>query len=163
MHLSMYTAVERGRFATFFLAALPTPTDEIVFCNAGHNPPIVVRDAGVELLEATGLPLGLLNIDEYAEGRCPFGPGDVLVVFSDGVTEAPAGNELYGDDRLVNLVTRLAREGKSSSAIGEAILDDVAAFTRRGNDWDDVTVLVVRRLAGPARQGATSAPPKPIG
>jgi CHASE2 domain-containing sensor protein len=146
MHLSMYSAVERGRFATFFLARLPT-AGEIVFCNAGHNPPILVRAAEVELLEGTGLPLGLLDIDEYGEGRRPFAPGDVLVVFSDGVTEAPAGGELYGDDRLVALVTRLAREGRSSSAIGEAILDDVAAFTRRGNDWDDVTVLVVRRLA----------------
>ncbi|HEX7878395.1 MAG TPA: CHASE2 domain-containing protein [Candidatus Eisenbacteria bacterium] len=145
MHRSMYTAVERGRFATFFLARLARPTGELVFCNAGHNPPILVSARGVELLEATGLPLGLMDIDDYEEGSRPFDPGDVLVVFSDGVTEAPSGSELYGDDRLLDLVTRLADGRRTSSEIGQAILEDVAAFTRRGNDWDDVTVLVVRR------------------
>jgi len=146
MHRSLYTAVERGRFATFFLATLSPSEEELVFCNAGHNPPFLVTADDVVLLEATGLPLGLMDIDDYNEGRQPFRRGDVLVVFSDGVTEAPQGADLYGDERLIALVTGMARRGDSAEQIGNAILSDVAAYTRRGNDWDDVTVLVIRRL-----------------
>lgn len=145
MHGSLYTAIERGRFATFFLARVSPARDEIVYCNAGHNPPLLVDGAGVEPLEATGLPLGLLDIDDYTEGRRPFRPGDALVVFSDGVTEAPNGKEMYGDDRLVDVVTEEVRRGGSAEEIGRAVLRDVMELAGRANDWDDVTVLVVRR------------------
>jgi CHASE2 domain-containing sensor protein len=146
MHESLYQAVEPGHFATFFLAAAAAGNSHIRYCNAGHNPPLLVRPEALELLEATGPPLGMFDGISYVEAEAHFAPGDCLVLYSDGVTEAPAGGVLYGEERLVSLVEKLVRSGVSARAIGEGILADVSAYTRRSNDWDDVTLVVVRRI-----------------
>jgi CHASE2 domain-containing sensor protein len=157
MHRALHRAVEPGLFATFFLGVIDPGRNELSYCNGGHNPPLLWRDGESELLPATGLPLGMVDIDNYGEGTASFRPGDYLVLFSDGVTEAPRGGEFYGEDRLTRLVEDRARAGASAREMGEAILDDVGQFARRGNDWDDVTLLVVRRLeigAGVEHSGA---------
>ena len=78
-----------NRFITFFFCVLNTATGELTFANAGHNPPIVVRASGeAQMLEGGGPVLGILPVAPYSEQRERLGPGDLLVLYSDGVTEA---------------------------------------------------------------------------
>jgi len=145
MHESMFRAVESGRFATFFLAAFPPTGDGFRYCNAGHNPALVARAGGLDKLMASGLPLGMLELSTYEEQARPFAPGDVLVIYSDGVTECPWEDDQYGDERLEALVKRLSAERLGAREIALAIVEDVRAFCHGEMGADDVTILVVRR------------------
>ena len=92
----------QGRFVTLFYGVL-FPDGRLTYCNAGHNPPmLVVRDAGVQRLETGGMVLGLFDGTPFEEDTVTLQPGDFLVVFSDGVSEAlnPTGDE-FGDERLL--------------------------------------------------------------
>jgi len=135
-----------NRFITFFFGILDPLTGELVYVSAGHNPPVLVRaQGGYELLPGGGLILGILPMAKYEESRITIEKGDVLVMFSDGVTEAPNPNdEEYGEDRLANLVAELS--GKSASEIVAAIHTSVAEFTEGAPPADDITVVVTRRL-----------------
>ena len=102
----MNTALVRrgisGRFVTLFFAVL-SPEGRLTYCNAGHNPPMLVgADGEVRRLEVGGIVLGLFEGVDFAEATVDLAPGDFLVVFSDGVSEAmSAAGEEYGDDRLI--------------------------------------------------------------
>jgi serine phosphatase RsbU (regulator of sigma subunit)/CHASE2 domain-containing sensor protein len=146
MHVSLHQAIEPGRFATFFLAALARSSHRMRFCNAGHNPGMLLHDGDVHLLPATGLPLGAIEGAEYEEVEREFSPGDLLVLYSDGITECPSGKEFYGEERLIELLRRFGDPSITSAQIGEAILDNLRAFSAGNLDADDVTLLVARRL-----------------
>jgi phosphoserine phosphatase RsbU/P len=135
-----------NRFITFFFGILDPITGELVYVSAGHNPPVLVRaKGGYELLPGGGLILGILPLAKYQESRITVEKGDVLVMFSDGVTEAPNPNdEEYGEDRLANLVAELS--GKPAAEIVAAIHTSVAEFTEGAPPADDITVVVTRRL-----------------
>ncbi len=109
-----------NRFITFFMTVADPATGELVYTNAGHNPPLLVRAAGgFEELKGGGMILGILPLAKYQESRAEFQPGDVLVMFSDGVTEAadPRGEE-FGEQRLADLVASL--RGRPSAEIVKA-------------------------------------------
>ncbi len=135
-----------NRFITFFFGILDPATGELAYVSAGHNPPVLVRaKGGYELLPGGGLILGIMPIAKYQESRVTLEKGDVLVMFSDGVTEAPNPNdEEYGEERLANLVAELS--GKPASEIVAAIHTSVAEFTEGAPPADDITVVVTRRL-----------------
>lgn len=151
MHASLHSATEPGRFATFFLA-LFDESGAFRYCNAGHNPPLLIRGGEVRPLAATGLPLAMLEVSHYEEEHSRFDPGDVLVLYSDGIVEAEregrgrdAGRkELYGDDRLRATALGAARPGRTARETVEDILADVRGFTRGDLAADDVTLVVVR-------------------
>jgi serine phosphatase RsbU (regulator of sigma subunit)/pSer/pThr/pTyr-binding forkhead associated (FHA) protein len=134
-----------NRFVTLFYAELDPQTGSLSFINAGHNPPLIVHHAGtVENLAAGGLPLGIRPNAEYREGRTQLHPSDVLVIYSDGVSEAtsPQGEE-FGTDRLYEVVAR----NLDASAAGirdriEAALTKWAQGTPAG---DDITLVIVKR------------------
>ena len=135
-----------NRFITFFMTVVDPATGELVFTNAGHNPPLLVRAAGgVEELKGGGMILGILPLAKYQESRAKFEPGDVLVLFSDGVTEAASpGGEEFGEQRLAELVASL--HGRPSAEIVEAVHAAVAAYTEGAPAADDITVVVARRV-----------------
>lgn len=145
VHASLTRAATRGKFATFFMALLPRTGGELVFCSAGHNPMLLVHDGQLELLGATGLPLAMIEGAPYSEERREFRPGDTLVLYSDGIPEAPKGKEFYGDERLQALVRERAAAGEGAETIGRALLADVTAYAGAGLAADDVTIVVVRR------------------
>jgi CHASE2 domain-containing sensor protein len=150
MHGSLYRAIESGRFATFFLATFaPGVRGGLRFCNAGHNPALLVRGGVLEELEATGLPLGVFEEATYAEQARAFEPGDVLVMYSDGISECQGKNEMYGEERLRALILRLCAQGLPAADMVRAILEDVQAFAHGPAYDDDVTIVVVRRLRSP--------------
>lgn len=135
-----------NRFITFFFGVYDPTTGEIVYTSAGHNPPVLVRaTGGYELLTGGSVMLGILAMAKYEEQRAKLEPGDVLVMFSDGVTEAPNPNdEEYGEDRLANLVAELS--SRPAPEIVDAIHRSVAEFTEGAPPADDITVVVTRRL-----------------
>ncbi len=133
-----------SKFVTFFYGALDPEARRLSYTNAGHNPPLVVRaDGSIEELEAGGLLLGVFPIAQYDEGTVDLLPGDLCVLFTDGVTEAEnKARDLYSDERLQELLRR-ERTG-TAGEIAQAISDDVATFSRGLHQSDDVTVIVVK-------------------
>jgi len=137
-----------NRFITFFFSVLDPATGNLSFANAGHNPPIVVRTSGeVEMLDGGGPVLGVLAIAPYSEQQARLGPGDLLVVYSDGVTEAAnIAEEEYGEERLIEVLKR--RRTDSSDTIVNAVMESVNQFTSGAPQADDITLVVAKRALG---------------
>ena len=134
------------RYATGFLAVLHTDSGRFCYANAGHNPALLMRaTGGVEQLAATGLPLGLLPMGEYTREERALAPGDAVVVYTDGITEAAnrAGEE-YGPERLTELCRAHVAGGVSKLAA--ALQQDLDAFAAGVPFGDDRTLVLLRRL-----------------
>ncbi len=139
-----------NRFATLFYVELSPYSGHVRYLNAGHNPPLLLRDHGdVELLGASSYPLGMFPNGGYSEGEVDFAPGDTVVIYSDGLTEAvdAAGRE-FGTERLEALAPAL--RGLAPEAAGRRILEEVEGFLDGERPQDDLSLVVVRRDA-PAR------------
>jgi sigma-B regulation protein RsbU (phosphoserine phosphatase) len=134
-----------NRFITFFFSVLDPATGNLAFANAGHNPPILVRTSGeVEMLDGGGPVLGVLAIAPYSEQQARLGPGDLLVVYSDGVTEAAnIAEEEYGEERLIEVLKR--RRTDSSDTIVNAVMESLNQFTSGAPQADDITLVVAKR------------------
>jgi serine phosphatase RsbU (regulator of sigma subunit)/pSer/pThr/pTyr-binding forkhead associated (FHA) protein len=135
----------QSRFVTVMYGML-APDGRLTYCNAGHNPPILMSRSGVRRLETGGLILGLFPHATYEEESIQLEDGDTLVVFSDGVTEAvdTAGDE-FGEDRLLPCI---AEDSSSApSVLLDKILATVRAFSANAAQVDDVTALVLRYRA----------------
>ncbi len=135
-----------NRFITFFFCVLDTATGELTFANAGHNPPILMRASGeAQLLEGGGPVLGILPIAPYAEQRAHLDHGDMLVLYSDGVTEANnAAYEEYGEARFIEVLKR-HREAPAT-AIVDAVTRDLDEFAAGAPQADDITLVVAKRV-----------------
>jgi sigma-B regulation protein RsbU (phosphoserine phosphatase) len=129
------------RFVTFFYATLDTAEKRLVCSNAGHNPPILMHaDGSIDRPSAGGMVLGVFADATYEQAEIALRPGDRLVLFTDGITEAESDGVEYGDDRLVDLVARHRHE--SAERLLEAVFCDVNAFTG-GAFRDDATIISV--------------------
>jgi serine phosphatase RsbU (regulator of sigma subunit) len=137
--------VPANRFATLFLSRLDTGSGELSWANAGHAGPLVARaDGSHELLRATGTILGVFEEASWSEGRTTLGPGDVLVLVSDGVVEAArAGSNELGPEGLLAIVR--ARAGGSASELLSALQSAADDGLRGARRADDHTFLVLRR------------------
>ena len=112
--------------------------------NCGHNPPLLLRDNGdVERLEATATVLGLFEEWDCSVAERRLATGDVLVIYTDGISEAAAGEdaEEFGDERLIQSVRTHQR--KPATEMLEAIIAEVQVFSQ-GNQADDMTLIVAR-------------------
>jgi sigma-B regulation protein RsbU (phosphoserine phosphatase) len=152
---SLVTRLNRGllqraveaRFLTAFYGMLAAD-GSLTYSNAGHNAPMLVTGGGVRRLETGGLVLGLFGHAIFEEETVVLQPGDTLIVFSDGVSEAfnEHGDE-FGDDRLLGLID--VHKDEAPQALLDALLAGVRAFSGRATQSDDVTMLIVR-FEGPA-------------
>src|SRR6476469_8619841 len=137
--------IPSNRFVTLFYAELDPGSGALSFLNAGHNPPIIVHSAGtVEQLASGGLPLGIKRDADYREGRTQLQHGDVLVIYSDGVTEAvsPSGEE-FGPTRLYEVVSRNIEA--SAAGIRDRIESSLTKFAQGTSAADDITLVIVKR------------------
>jgi len=137
--------IPSNRFVTLFYAELDPDSGSLSFLNAGHNPPLIVHSAGtVEQLASGGLPLGIKRDAEYREGRTQLQRGDVLVIYSDGVTEAtsPTGEE-FGATRLYEVVSRNVEA--SAAGIRDRIESSLTKFAQGTSAADDITLVIVKR------------------
>jgi sigma-B regulation protein RsbU (phosphoserine phosphatase) len=135
----------RSKFATAFLAVLDPATGELVAANAGHNPALVVRaDGTIDEIGATGVPLGLVPELRYEARRAQLDPGDLLAVYTDGITEARNESlDEYGVERLVE-VLRSSRTCDLVEVV-DRVRSDLEAFVDGEPFGDDRTLLLVRR------------------
>jgi phosphoserine phosphatase RsbU/P len=133
---------EAGKYATVFHCTLEGD-GRLRYVNAGHCAPLVVSpDGRIRPLETTGVPLGLLPGANFPLAETTLEPGDKLVIYSDGVTEAwGEGSEFYGADRLWRVIA--ANAAGSWEQMHDAILEDVRAFTQDTPQADDVTLVVL--------------------
>jgi phosphoserine phosphatase RsbU/P len=131
-----------GRFATFCYARIDPASRRIVYSNAGHNRPLLIRgDATVAQLSEGGMVLGVFPETAYEQAELPLASGDRLVFYTDGITEARnVGGDEYGEERLT--AAALALRTQSPEAMKDALLADVNTFTG-GRFDDDATLIVV--------------------
>ncbi len=138
---------QSGMFVTLFYGLLDPATGELTYTNAGHNPPLLLRtDGGVQPLMTPGLALGVIESATLNEATTMLAVGDVLVCYTDGVTEAINANE---DEYSVARLTALAQQHQAASAeaIVAAILHDLNQHTGALPAFDDVTLVVIKRVA----------------
>jgi sigma-B regulation protein RsbU (phosphoserine phosphatase) len=138
-----------NRFITFCLAVFDPATSTLTYCNAGHNPPMLLRANGaIEKLEVGGMVLGIFADITFEQQTIRFEPGDLLILYSDGVVEACPANreEEFGEERLVRIVNQ-SREVDLSRVI-ERVMDELRAWSGDGSYADDVTLVLARRGAG---------------
>jgi hypothetical protein len=135
-----------NRFATLFYFEIEPATGGVRYLNAGHNPPFLLRrGAGLETLEASSIPLGMFGEIACVEGALVLEPGDVLVAYSDGLTEARnARDEEFGADRLRSLLPRL--QGLPAERAVEVVIQEVNTFLGEERPHDDLSLVVAARL-----------------
>jgi sigma-B regulation protein RsbU (phosphoserine phosphatase) len=110
--------------------------------NAGHLPVIAVRQGGVRMLESTGFPLGMFREASFPSVRLQLGGGDMLFLYTDGLTEAQGDEGEYGIDRVTNLVGR--QTACCAAGLISACLEDLRGFAGANPGFDDVTLLAIR-------------------
>jgi len=133
-------------FVTVFYGIYNTKTGEIVYCNAGHNPPYILKQNGtVEALPMAKNPMvGAIADMTFQEETLQLEKGEILVMFTDGVTEAMnTQNEEFGEDRLMDTLEEVTMH--SSQEIIDAVKADVKTFTGEAEQSDDITLLVLKR------------------
>ena len=141
----LHASTPSNKFATAFLLAYDPTTGSGVYANGGHNDGIVLRrDASVELLPTTGLPLGLFATAAYEEGCVTLDPGDLLMLYSDGVPEAwDVNEEDFGMDRIIGVLK--THHDQPAARIVNAMLESIDSFAGPAPQHDDITLMVVKR------------------
>jgi len=140
-----YRNTETSHYATMFFAVYDDAMRRLRYVNCGHNPPILIRTSGeVERLTATATVLGLFEEWDCTVAECELASGDVLVIYTDGITEAgPNEDEDFGEKRLIATVQN--HQQQSAPEIRDVILSQVQQFSR-GKQADDMTLIVASGL-----------------
>ncbi len=141
----LYRRTMPEKYATAFLAVLEPASGRVCYANAGHNPALVVRETGeVEELGTTGPPIGLLEDAVYKAGEATLEPGDLLVLYTDGITEAEDPDYVeYGLERLTELCREHRHRGLEE--LSRHLEGDLDRFVRGEPFADDRTVVMTRR------------------
>jgi sigma-B regulation protein RsbU (phosphoserine phosphatase) len=141
----LWESIEPHQFVTAFYGMLDATNRTLAFVNAGHNPLLVLEPGGPRFVERGGLPLGLFKDTRYYEYYLPIDSGQILVLYTDGATEAqsPDGEE-YGRDRLVDAV-RHSRDLHARQMI-DYIYNDIFKWTGGRGSGDDVTFVIIKAL-----------------
>ena len=135
----------RGVFVTLFYGVLNTATGSVEYANAGHNEPVLIRaDGTTPLLARTGgVPVAAVREFAYASHQVALGPGDGLLLYTDGVTEAMnSGREQYDVERLMAVLGGL--RGAAPKSVVEGVVESVQAFVAGAEAHDDLTMLMLR-------------------
>ncbi len=139
---------DSNMFITLFYAVLNPASGSLSYVNAGHNPPLLVTDGGASIHEtdAGALPVGIMPSQSYEVLRTSIGPGERLVAFSDGITEAmDVAGEPYNDERLHAALR--ANAALETPALVDAIIAEVDEYAAGAPQADDITLLIVTRAA----------------
>ncbi len=141
----LYASTSPEKYATFFFGLYNEDTRRLTYTNAGHLPPLLVRGENYEFLEVTGSVVGAFPILRYEEESVAIGPGDLLIAYTDGITEPENSyGEDFGADRLAEVVMR-NRELKPEEIV-EKILEAVRQWDTSEEQADDMTVLIVKGI-----------------
>jgi serine phosphatase RsbU (regulator of sigma subunit) len=142
--LELFKHSAPDNFATLFIGLLDPATHKIAFINAGHNPPLVIRQNGQrEYLEASGTMIGAFDFTGWTEDSVDLNSGDLLLIFTDGVTEAEKGDDCYGDERLEQLV--IGSRDNDPEQMARIIVEDVEKYVEGAPRSDDITMLLIKK------------------
>lgn len=141
----LYRSTESTKFATMVYGALDPKTGQIKYTNGGHDCPILFKKNEEPFhVESTGLILGIFEDSDYTQETIQLEPGNLLLLFSDGITEAMNSEmEMYGTERLQNLVQNNFE--MPVSEIGSLILDDIRKHAEGTTQSDDITLMLIKR------------------
>jgi sigma-B regulation protein RsbU (phosphoserine phosphatase) len=142
----LWESIERNQFVTAFYGVLDASNKTLAYTNAGHNPPLVLdKDGNARFIERGGLPLGMFRDTRYYEYYVSIEPGQVIVLYTDGVTEATgASGEEYGRERLARAV--LKAQKLSAREMVSQLHKDVIEWTDRQGADDDITFFIIKAL-----------------
>jgi phosphoserine phosphatase RsbU/P len=134
-----------NKYLTLFYGELDSETGSLTYSNGGHNTPLLMRRSGEMVrLDKGGLPVGLMQGTSYAEDTVKFEPGDVLVIYSDGITESvDAEDEEFGEVRLIDVVK--ANLQRPVSGIRDRIDEALSRFVGTTPPVDDMTLMIIKR------------------
>jgi sigma-B regulation protein RsbU (phosphoserine phosphatase) len=143
----LYHSTDVDRFATCFYGILDAEEHCLCYANAGHEHPLLFRGGGDrESLDKGGIVLGILEEASYSEADIPVGPGDVLVIYSDGITDAAdGGEEEFGLERLQAIIDR--NRHVSAQELVRCIIGEVEKYAGDTPQTDDMTLVVIKRGA----------------
>ena len=154
--------VANGQFATMFLGRFDEATMMLSYVNAGHNHPLLLRANGDrELLSKGGPMVGSFEHVPYEEGRVALSPGDRVMLYTDGLSEAmDARKEMYGDERLVDFAASLPADQTARESI-DSIMAALSTFLNGEEPQDDMTLMVLRVLGPTPGMGRAPVPAAP--
>ena len=130
------------KFITLFIAAIDVENNILHYCNAGHNPPLWLKNKTdeIELLNPTGPALGIITEPEYKTEQIAFSSGDIFLFYTDGLTEAQQNDEEFGEEKLKRFLRQ--NRDKSAQQILEELFYSVKKFSNK--DLDDLTSILIK-------------------
>lgn len=142
----LYRDTLSGEFATVFYGVIAPDARRLTYCNAGHDPPLLLRDGRFETLEVGGTALGILPNEQYDKGLLHLRPGDILVFYTDGLTEAMNfQDQKFTTARLRNSILRYQQ--LDAQPLAHQLLWDVRRFIGLADRTDDITVVAIKVLS----------------
>jgi sigma-B regulation protein RsbU (phosphoserine phosphatase) len=145
LNRQLYATTSPEKYATFFFSLYDEATHLLTYTNAGHLAPILLRGSEVQMLGSTGTVVGAFPIARYEEKSVEMGSGDVLLAYTDGITEPEnVYGEMFGEERLKDLVVKYSKA--DSSELIARTMEAVMEWTGSGELQDDMTMVVARRL-----------------
>ncbi|HKQ74166.1 MAG TPA: SpoIIE family protein phosphatase [Blastocatellia bacterium] len=137
-----------NRYVTLFYSELDPRSNQLTYINGGHNAPLLVRASGeVTRLDIGGFPVGITTFGDYREGWVEIEPGDVMVVYSDGMTESlNEEGEEFGEAHLIEIVQK--NRGRSAAGLRDRIDEALTRFVGKAPAVDDLTIVIVKRKTG---------------
>jgi sigma-B regulation protein RsbU (phosphoserine phosphatase) len=145
LNLQLHQTTPTEKFATFCFGIYDEKTGLFTYTNAGHLPPILVHNGKSTRLDVNGMVVGAFPFAKYDESEVRLHPGDLLVFFTDGITEPENEyGEMFGEDRLAALFVKNA--DRPEEEIIKTVMDAVGQWSSSPERQDDMTLLVARRL-----------------
>lgn len=145
LNASVYASSTDSRYSTLFCGVVDAARTRLTYINAGHCPPMLVRQGAVERLKTGGPPIGLIPVAPFSEGVVSLAPGDLLMCFSDGISEATnSQDEIWEEAELEKLLA--ASGDASASEVTDEAVRQADAFTGDAEQADDMTVVTLRVL-----------------
>ncbi|MEO7142311.1 MAG: SpoIIE family protein phosphatase [Bryobacteraceae bacterium] len=145
LNRQLYATTAPEKYATFFFGLFDETAGVLTYTNAGHLPPILVHGGMASRLDVNGTVVGAFPASEYEESRVELERGDLLVCFTDGISEPENEyGEMFGEERLADLVTKNAH--RRNDEILASVMEAVEQWTGGGEQQDDMTILLARRL-----------------
>jgi sigma-B regulation protein RsbU (phosphoserine phosphatase) len=135
-------------YVTGFIGCLTPATGTLRYVNAGHPAPLLARGGELRALESTGMPFGILPDQTFTAAEVTLQPGELLAVFSDGVTEASRAGRFFEESRLRDVLREVAREEPLAQARA-AIIRRVDEFLDGAPRSDDLALVLIRRAGRP--------------
>src|SRR5262245_6690165 len=144
----IYDNTPANRYVTLFYSELDPRSHQLTYINSGHNAPLLVRASGeVTRLDIGGFPVGITTFGDYREGWVEIEPGDVMVVYSDGMTESlDEEGEEFGEARLIEIVQK--HRGRTAAGLRDRIDEALTRFVGKASAVDDLTIVILKRKTG---------------